>query len=67
MNVRLPKEWDELKPSAQEMIKRFYAEAANKLINEQVDKEEAEMQKTWILYGAVALAENGSTADEIMV
>lgn len=51
--LKLPKEWEELKPSVQKRINDIYTEAANKLINQQVDKEEVEMQKTWILYGAV--------------
>lgn len=67
LKVRLPKVWDDLKPSEQERIKGYYAEASNVLINQQVDKEEAQMQKTWILYGAVALAQNGATKDDILV
>lgn len=67
LKARLPKEWDDLKPSVQKRINDIYTEAANTIINQQVDKEEAEMQKTWILYGAVALAESGATKDEILV
>ena len=67
LKARLPKEWDDLKPSVQKRINDIYTEVANTIINEQVDKEEAEMQKTWILYGAVALAESGATKDEILV
>lgn len=63
---KLPKEWDELKPSVRKQINDFYIEASNTLINQQVDKEEVEMQKTWILYGAVALEESGATKDEIL-
>lgn len=66
LKARLPKDWDDLKPSAKEMIRTAFADASNTLINQQVDREEAQMQKTWILYGAVALAENGATADEIL-
>ena len=65
-NCKLPKDWNDLKPSAQNQIREYYTEAANILINQQVDKEEVEMQKTWILYGVVALADNGATKDEIM-
>jgi hypothetical protein len=67
LKARLPKEWDDLKPSVQKKINEIYTEAANQLINQQVDKEEAELQKTWILYGAVALAENGASRDDILV
>lgn len=67
MNVILPKEWDELKPSVQEKIKAFYNDAANTIINQKLDEEEVEMQKTWILYGAVALAQNGASKDDILV
>jgi hypothetical protein len=66
MNARIPKEWDDLKPSAQKKIRDAFADAANTVINQQVDKEETEMQKTWILYGAVALAEGGATKDDIL-
>lgn len=66
LKVRLPKDWDDLKPSVQEQIKSFFTDAANNLINQQVDKEEVEMQKTWILYGAVALAQNGAEKEEIL-
>lgn len=67
MNARIPKEWHELKPSAQKKIRDAFADAANTVINQQVDKEEVEMQKTWILYGAVALAENSATKDDILI
>lgn len=67
MNVRLPKEWEELKPSAQKRINAIYLEAANTIANQQIDKEEVELQKTWILYGAIALAENGASKDDILV
>lgn len=63
---KMPKDWEDLKPSVQKKINEIYTEAANELINQQVDKEEAQMQKTWILYGAVALAENGATRDDIL-
>jgi hypothetical protein len=64
--MNLPKEWNDLKPSVQKKINDAFADAANTLINQQVDKEEAEMQKTWILYGAVALAQNGASKDDIL-
>lgn len=63
---KMPKDWDDLKPSVQKKINEIYAEAANEIINQQVDKEEVQMQKTWILYGAVALAESGATKEEIL-
>lgn len=64
---KLPKDWDDLKPSVKKKINEIYTEAANELINQQVDKEEAQMQKTWILFGAVALAESGATKEEILI
>ncbi len=64
---KLPKDWEDLKPSVQKKINEIYTDAANQLINQQVDKEEAELQKTWILYGAVALAEAGKTKSEILM
>ena len=67
LKARLPKEWDDLKPSVQKQINTIFAEAANNIANQQIDKEEVQMQKTWILYGAVALAENGATKEEIMM
>ena len=67
LKVRLPKEWNDLKPSVKKQINEFFTDAANTLINQQADKEEVEMQKTWILYGAVALAENGASKDDILV
>ena len=67
LKARLPKDWNDLKPSVQEQIKSFYNDAANTLINQQVDKEEVEMQKVWILYGAVALAQSGATKEEILI
>ena len=66
MNVKLPKDWHDFNPSVQTKIRESFTEAANVLINQQVDKEEVQIQKTWILYGAVALAENGATKDEIL-
>lgn len=65
--LKLPKEWEELKPSVQKRINDIYTDAANTLINQQVDKEEVEMQKTWILYGAVALAQAGADKEEILM
>ena len=64
---KLPKDWENLKPSVQQKINEIYTDAANELINQQVDKEEAQMQKTWIAYGAVALAENGATKEDILI
>lgn len=64
--MNLPKDWYDLKPSVQKKINDIFADAANNIANQQIDKEEVEMQKTWILYGAVALAESGATKDEIL-
>lgn len=66
LKARLPKEWEDLKPSVQKKINEIYTDAANTLINQELDKEEVKLQKTWILYGAVALAEAGATKDEIL-
>ncbi|MBO5969385.1 MAG: hypothetical protein J6S14_12895 [Clostridia bacterium] len=60
--LNLPKEWEDLKPSVRQKIN----EAVNTVANQRIDQEEVEMQKTWILYGAVALAEAGATKDEIL-
>ena len=65
--LKLPKEWEQLKPSVQKKINDIYTEASNTLINQQVDKEEVEMQKTWILYGAVALAQAGADKEAILL
>ena len=64
--LKLQKDWDDLKPSVQKKINDVFADAANELANRQIDKEEVQMQKTWILYGAVALAQGGATKDEII-
>lgn len=65
--LKLPKDWEDLKPSVQKKINEIYTEAATTIANQQIDKEEVQMQKTWIAYGAVALAENGATKDEILI
>lgn len=65
--LKLPKEWEDLKPSVRDRINKYYTEAATIIANQQIDKEEAEIQKTWILYGAVALADAGRTKDEILI
>lgn len=67
MDYKTKKDWDELKPSAQERIKQYYNEATTVIINQKFDEEEVEMQKTWILYGAVALEQNGASKDDILM
>ena len=55
MNVRLPKSWNSLPQKERDKICKIFTDAANNIANQQIDKEEAQVQKIWISYACIVL------------
>lgn len=55
MNARMPKTWDSLSQKERDKIVKIMTEAAENIAIQQIEKEEAQVQKIWISYACIVL------------
>ena len=55
MNARLPKSWNSLPQKERDRIVKILSDAAETIAIQQIEKEEAQVQKIWISYACIVL------------
>lgn len=55
MKARLPKSYELLPESEKKKINDIYLDAANRIANQMIDKEEAKLQKLWLKFACIVL------------